>query len=452
MRRGMLAAVAGLVCASVPVSAAVFTVTSVADLGDAAPGNGICAAAGGACTLRAAVQEANALAGADTIQLPAGTFLLSGAPGEDLAASGDLDVTASLTIQGAGQGVTILDGNDGDRILHVTAFSAIDFTLRDVTLTGGRLTDDRGAALRLSSPGTALVERVTITDNHVLGASSAAVGGGITAIGGSLTVRDCVLAANSADSGGALFGNGSLLLEDTTIADNTSRAGSFAILYGNTIVRRSTIVGNRASGNMTLWADAGTHLIENSTFSGNIDPSALLFALGSTLTVRNGTVTANDVPTAILASVDATVLMQNSIFHDPLANFECATSGNGVKLSLGTNIDRDGTCATEPNDLPSVNPLLGTLADNGGPTDTHLPAAGSLAIDNGDDGVCPATDQRGAARPVDGDGDTSSQCDIGAVEVPEPVGAWLGLVALGALGGARRLRVRKAGSAPRPGI
>jgi CSLREA domain-containing protein len=434
------ATVFGLALWMVPAAgpAAVFTVTSTADLADTAVGNGVCAASGGACTLRAAVQEANVASGADTIQVPAGTFVLTGASGEDLAASGDLDVTKSLTIEGAGQGVTILDGNDGDRILHVASFTAMDFTLRDVTLTRGLVTADPGGALRISTPGPALVERVTITDSHVLGSTSAAIGGAITSIGGALTVRECTLEGNSADSGGALFENGNLLVEDSTIAGNIARAGSFAILYGSTTVRRSTIVGNEATGNMTIWADAGTHLIENSTFSGNIDPAALLHALDSTMTVRNTTVTENDVPTAILASVDSTITMQGSIFHDPLANSECSTSGNGVKTSLGTNIDRDGSCATESNDLPSQDPLLGALTYHGGPTDTHLPAAGSPAIDTGDDAACPATDQRGAARPSDGDGDTFAHCDIGAVEVPEPSAGGVGLVALCALAAVRQ--------------
>src|SRR5947207_834427 len=72
------------------------------------------------CTLRAAIDSANATAGDDIITLPAGTFklTLTGA-GENANATGDLDVTESVTIQGAGQGQTFIDGNGTDRIFDV---------------------------------------------------------------------------------------------------------------------------------------------------------------------------------------------------------------------------------------------------------------------------------------------------------------------------------------------
>ena len=84
---------------------AIFAVDSVADLVDASPGDGTCADAGGDCTLRAAIMEANALAGADEIDVPAGGYLLNLAGTcEDLSATGDLDITDDLTIRGAGSG------------------------------------------------------------------------------------------------------------------------------------------------------------------------------------------------------------------------------------------------------------------------------------------------------------------------------------------------------------
>lgn len=86
--------------------AASITVDSTADAVDAAPGNGVCATAGGDCTLRAAIQEANALAGDDTITLPAGTYTLTIAGAHEYnAATGDLDIRENLTITGAGANV-----------------------------------------------------------------------------------------------------------------------------------------------------------------------------------------------------------------------------------------------------------------------------------------------------------------------------------------------------------
>ena len=94
-----------------PVWAATFTVNDTSDLMDDNIGDGVCHTATGTCTLRAAVQEANADPGVDVITLPSGVYVLTltGA-GEDAAATGDLDITESLTIIGAGAANTIVDG------------------------------------------------------------------------------------------------------------------------------------------------------------------------------------------------------------------------------------------------------------------------------------------------------------------------------------------------------
>src|SRR5262249_57996491 len=105
-------ALAALVLSVQPAFAATFSVNSTADTVDVSPGNGVCADAANNCTLRAAIMETNALPGADTIMLPAGTYLLTlpnaGGVNEDMDATGDLDVTDSLTINGAGSGSTII--------------------------------------------------------------------------------------------------------------------------------------------------------------------------------------------------------------------------------------------------------------------------------------------------------------------------------------------------------
>jgi len=92
--------------------------------------------------------------------------------------------------------------------------------------------------------------------------------------------------------------------------------------------------------------------------------------------------------------------------------------------SLGHNIDSGNTCGfTATGDLTNTNPLLGPLQDNGGPTPTYAIPADSLAVNAGDNAVCPPTDQRGIARPQAG------RCDIGAYEYVFPVELHLPFVA-----------------------
>jgi hypothetical protein len=100
----------------------------------------------------------------------------------------------------------------------------------------------------------------------------------------------------------------------------------------------------------------------------------------------------------------------------------CLGGGSGTWNSVGHNIADDGSCGLDqPSDQAGVDPLLGPLADNGGPTQTRAPEPGSPAIDQGfAGGLGPAIDQRGLRRTVDflavpnpagGDGS-----DVGAVE------------------------------------
>ena len=119
-----------ILCATVVLSAlahasawgAAFVVNDLADAVDAAPGNGACATARGTCTLRAAVQETNALAVADRITLAAGVQELSILDAhEDAAATGDLDITDDLTIAGANACLAVIDANGIDRVIDQTA-------------------------------------------------------------------------------------------------------------------------------------------------------------------------------------------------------------------------------------------------------------------------------------------------------------------------------------------
>ncbi|WP_109508612.1 choice-of-anchor U domain-containing protein [Nocardioides speluncae] len=108
-------AVAVVVVPTQQAVAAGFAVNSTEDLPDANPGNGVCAAAGGACTLRAAIEETNALAGSDTITVPAGTYPLA----EQLV------IEDSVQVTGAGMTATVLDGQDAAEVLRIRTTEAL---------------------------------------------------------------------------------------------------------------------------------------------------------------------------------------------------------------------------------------------------------------------------------------------------------------------------------------
>jgi CSLREA domain-containing protein len=162
-----VAAVLLVLSGVVPAAAATFTVNRTLDAVDARPGDGVCETAPGnrICTLRAAIQESNARPGADTINLPAGTYTLTlqVAGHEDLAVNGDLDITDALSVVGAGASGTIITiGDPGpplelERIFDI--HGPITVTIRGVTLLRGGRRDGVGAGAGiLNRGGTLAVE------------------------------------------------------------------------------------------------------------------------------------------------------------------------------------------------------------------------------------------------------------------------------------------------------
>ena len=153
-----------------------FVVNSPLDQPDANPGDGIAATASGETTLRAAVQEANAAPGADSIILPAGFFQLSLlGPSDHSAASGHLEVTDDLTITGDGQNVTFIDASQIDSAFHIQA--GISLTLDNLTLQvpaeagtgivndGGSLTLEEASIDELPPLSIPAINRADVTTN-----------------------------------------------------------------------------------------------------------------------------------------------------------------------------------------------------------------------------------------------------------------------------------------------
>lgn len=443
-----------------PCESATFVVDTFVDTVDVQPGDGHCADAEQRCSLRAAIQEANALPGVDIIELPAGDFVLAIAGAhDDVSTTGDLDITDDLILRGAGEDVTRIDGGALDRVIdvHASAGEARYVSLRRLTLRNGSFVqqsgvwNDGGAGLRVASGARVDIEDVILRGHHI----PTAIGRGIAiALSGRVTGRRVRILENQSENGmapimvGANRGDGPcelnadgepdafLALTDCEISGNAAdQAGAIYGSCGRTELRRCLVNDNQAGnvGVMLLNVDAPARL-ENVTLSGNRGGSvgAITNDGFSRLDIYNSTLTGNGgIPGWALPGNGAlqdvhggpgmtflanTILAGNGPSHEPWGADDC---NKGV--SLGGNIigDAEGCAKFAPHasDQLGVIPALAPLAGYGGFSHVHRPVSGSAAIDRGLDVVCMASDQRGVLRPQDGDGDGNATCDIGAVEV-----------------------------------
>jgi CSLREA domain-containing protein len=303
-----------------------FQVNSVGDGVDATPGDDICRTSSDVCTLRAAVMEANASAGLDTIIVPAGTFSLTlgptdngGLSTEAAQGSGDLDVTDDLIVDGAGTNSTIIDGESLDRVFDVgygndgaTTGLGLDLTVRDLTIRDGYAQEDTnppdytegnaepyGGAIRYdgfdtsapSSPGSLTIDDMTITAHRADQA-----GGAVFVRFGDVTVDGSIFVGNQtvkAGDGGALVYGNSQPNGDLSIANSA--------FTGNRAVRGTPFDGHfghlPTGGNGgALNAQNGPGVtITNTTFAGNegeVDGGAV-FTNNKAFSLSGSTVSGN---------------------------------------------------------------------------------------------------------------------------------------------------------------
>jgi CSLREA domain-containing protein len=420
----------------------VFVVNTALDGDDADPGDGVCEMTTGAgdCSLRAAISETNALPDADAIQIESGIDPVLSIAGimEDGNATGDLDVLDDeLAIDGSGATV---DGAKLDRVFDL--FAASEVHISDLTITGGLVSpSDTGTLLNSGGGGiNARDSALALNEVALVGNESLAPGDthGAAITLGAHTQSDLTAVVVEGNTGpAAVYGRSNgLTVVDSVVADNLGGAGidifdgsiqlersvvsgheDFALTGAETpkTVVDSALVGNGAG----IWSTEGGAEVTSSTISN--DGPAYSGSDSSSLTaIRSTLVTTGAQPTV----TDDTMLLLRataSIIAGPGGLDVCDAPTIDTDQSGGWNLVTDDSCGLDDvTDLPSTDPLLGPVADNGGPTPTMLPGEGSPAIDAiaaGTVGVCDATtptDQRGVTRPQ------GPACDIGAVEVEPP--------------------------------
>lgn len=437
------------VLASSQSLAATYTVTKTADTND-----GLCNTD---CSLREAIIAANANPGADTISIPAGSYLLtlSGA-NEDNAATGDLDIRDAVTILGAGRTATIIDGNQQDRIFDVMA--GVNVTIRDLSINNG-VTSGSGAGLL--NAGTTSLTNVNFDGNVARWYGGAIESRGPSSSNAYLTIDSGRFVNNCSDSGGAMDTVGGLTItnsifdgnkpttkagitcrngdgaaihvqygenatiDKSTFINNVGAAGAFSQFWGKTTITNSSFINNRGTGG--AYSYGGTGAIENqnsnygelnvinSTITGNTGFQYGGGVFGK-VNLKNTIIANNTAPNGPDCSGGAAYTDPDNPTAPPVIPFPPTSLGNNI---FGTTQGCGVTLASA--DFVG-DAQLGVATPDVTTGQTYVPLlATSPAIDKADNTACTSYDQLGKLRPADGDGNGTAVCDIGAYELPPPV-------------------------------
>jgi hypothetical protein len=411
-------------------SAQVFlTVTTFIDENDGS------AAVGTGLSIRDALLQARANPGKEYfIQLGAGTYnltiqgnedsIFSEAPGtvDDIVLrTGDLDVDDRITITGISPQETIIDASGlGDRIFHVRSGGFLN--LENLTVQGGSLVPESpspdGGGIFVENGAGATIKNTIVRDND----NNANNGGGIGNNGRFDITDSWILNNSSGDDAGGIYNTGTMEILNSTISGNFADAAAIEVLE---------------AGGGGIYTTGGELLIRNSTISGNItgDTGGGILHEGSAqTTIINSTIVDNTSQAGggILSVESATspVVLKNTIVarnknflgNVPIGDVEGFFSNDSAYnlIGDGNGIILNGVNNNLAGDL--INPLdpqLGPLEDNGGPTPTHIPLEGSPVIDAGNNNFVNTrtletlplvTDQRGSERIING------IVDIGSVE------------------------------------
>jgi CSLREA domain-containing protein len=305
-----------------------YTVTKTADTAD-----GTCSVAD--CSLREAVIAANANSGTDTINLPGGTiiFQIAGA-GENAAATGDLDLTDDVTINGNN---TIVNGGDLDRVFHI--LPGAEVTISDITIFDGINTSGYPGGGGIGLEGSLTISHSVISSNQETG-SGGGIGMGTDA---HLNMDDVVVSDNTAIDGGGLFhGSGSLAeaaISNSTFIDNVSEndGGGLAFLGAGILTLTDTdFVMNTANGGTGGTANGG---------------GAIKVGGATDSTIDGGSINGNKAPNGVGAGLFADAAV--TVFNTAIVNNDVGgIGGGGVFVSGDTNLNGvlvDGNSAPNGN-------------------------------------------------------------------------------------------------------
>lgn len=389
----------------------------------------------------------------------------NGRPQTILLTSGQLLINKRLTISGPGADLLAVDGNHASRVFYIG--SGVDVTISGLTITnglapapsfGGGIYNDHGtltvsgciisANLADAGVGGGIFNEGTLTVSGSTFSSNASwYGAGISNhwLGGSgtLTITNSTFSSNVAETeGGGIHNQGGLLtVSNSTFSNNSATYGgggisnddrpSAAVTFA---INNSTFSGNSAGYGGGVNHHGGTLAVTNSTFSGNSAGVLTQFIYngmgGGIYNERSVTVTASTfsgnsatVHGGGIYNAGVNLLGGPTILKIGGTILKAGSSGENIYnddvywpatvTSLGYNLssDKDGRFLSATGDRTNIDPRLGPLQDNGGPTFTHLPASDSPAIDAGDPAL--VTDQRGPGfvRII------NARADIGPVEV-----------------------------------
>lgn len=417
----------------------------------------------GACSLRDAVEAANASVEADVITLPEGTFQLDHVGALDESNYyGDLDLLGETTFVGApGPDLTTIQQDvispNKDRNFDLHGDSTEPVTFQNLTIQYGYAPGGAGGGIRTLNQDVTLDDVILrenqaeghgggiytdsadivgtdlLFDGNVAGAGlGSGDGGAIHSRFGNVTIDPSQFYLNSAVYGGAIaVEGGDVTLLDVTMNENSAELNGGAIYGGydmadsNVIdIDRSVLFANSASdgGAVYIDGDNANLSVVNSTFSENevSDQGGAIHNDANTNLVhvtlyRNRAM--DPTSASSIFNLRAVTITNSILTAQTGAN---CTGNTGAIVSAGVNLVTDSTCNPSDADIEAL-PLLLPLADNGGATLTHAPRIDSPAIDAAGFDVCGSDtsavqeDQRGVGRPI------GPQCDIGAFEAPLPV-------------------------------